>query len=434
MKKSGEKNPRLLAIEALADVLDRKLNLTDSPALQDSPRSRDLSMSRHLAYGVLRWWTALDWLAAQMLSKPLKQRDQDIHRLVLLGLYQLWQDQTAPHAAIHETTECARLAGKPWAVGMINAILRRFQREQEQWIERLNAREERFAHPPWLLKELQTDWPNDWQDIAQANNQQPPLWLRINCRGPGKNEVIERLEDQGFEVESNAFAADAVCITPAVHVTSLPGFAAGHFSVQDPAAQLAVDLLKPEAGERILDACAAPGGKTCHILERQPTCRLTAIELIGRRLELIRQNLARLKLKCALINGDAAKPGDWWDGQSFQKILLDAPCSASGVIRRHPEIKHLRQPGQIADAVNTQHHLLQQLWPLLEPGGILVYATCSLLKDENNRQIKDFLSKHAEAEASAVETGWGRAAQPGRQIFPGEQGMDGFYYAVLQKN
>jgi len=434
LKKPGAKNPRLLAISALADVLDSKLNLTDAPALQDSKKSRDLSMSRHLAYGVLRWWTALDWLATQMLSKPIKPRDQDIHRLILLGLYQLWQDQTPPHAAIHETAECARLSGKPWAVGMINAVLRRFQREQEQWLERLSTRDEQYAHPAWILDALKADWPDQWQNIAEANNRQPPLWLRVNQRGPGKAEVTERLEDQGFEIEPHVFAPDALCMKPAAHMASLSGFVAGHFSVQDPAAQLAVELLNPQPEERVLDACAAPGGKTCHILERQAKARLTAVELNGRRLDLIRQNLKRLKLDCQLVNGDAAKPTEWWDGQRFHKILLDAPCSATGVIRRHPEIKHLRQAGQVAEAVATQRQLLQQLWPLLEPGGILVYATCSVLKDENSLQIKHFLSEHADAEAVDGDLDWGSAQHPGRQILPGEQGMDGFYYAVLRKH
>jgi 16S rRNA (cytosine967-C5)-methyltransferase len=221
---------------------------------------------------------------------------------------------------------------------------------------------------------------------------------------------------------------------PAAHMASLSGFVAGHFSVQDPAAQLAVELLDPQPEERVLDACAAPGGKTCHILERQAKARVTAVELNGRRLDLIRQNLKRLKLDCQLVNGDAAKPTEWWDGQRFSKILLDAPCSATGVIRRHPEIKHLRQAGQVAEAVATQRQLLQQLWPLLEPGGILVYATCSVLKDENSLQIKHFLSEYADAEAEDGDLDWGRAQHPGRQILPGEQEMDGFYYAVLRKH
>ncbi len=433
MKKPAARNPRQLTIAALSDVLDRGLNLTDSPALQDSPRSRDLSMSRHLAYGVLRWLTALDWLAGQMLSKPIKQRDRDVQRLILLGLYQLWQDESPAHAAIHATTECARLVGKPWAVGIINALLRRFQRERELWLDRLSKQDEQYAHPLWMLEKLQADWPQDWQDLVNANNRQARMWLRINCRGPGKLAVIEQLQDQGFEVQNHPAAIDAISITPAAHVNALTGFNAGHFSVQDPAAQLAVDLLDVQTGMHVLDACAAPGGKTCHLLERTPGAIVTAVDHHARRMELVRENLQRLNLNGRLIIGDAAKPDTWWDGIPFQRILLDAPCSATGVIRRHPEIKHLRQAEHIREAALLQQRLLRQLWPLLGPGGILVYATCSVFHDENSRQINNFLVQQNDAEELLVDVAWGHSQQHGRQILPGEQDMDGFYYAVLRK-
>jgi 16S rRNA (cytosine967-C5)-methyltransferase len=428
------RNPRQLAIAALADVLDRGLNLSDSAALQDTRKSRDLSMSRHLAYGVLRWLTALEWLARQLLSKPLKQRDLDIHRLILLGLYQLWQDETAEHAAVHETAECARLTGKPWAVGLVNAVLRRFLREREEWLGKLAGQPERFAHPLWMLEAIQHDWPEYWPAIVTANNQQAPMWLRLNSKEHDRLEITEKLEDQGFEVRSHPSARDAVCISPAVHVTSLAGFAEGYFSVQDPAAQLAADLLDVRAGMRVLDACAAPGGKTCHILERMPAAEVTALDLSAHRNELIQQNLTRLKLSCRLLTGDAALPATWWDGLPFQRILLDAPCSATGVIRRHPEIKHLRTPGQVREAILTQQRILQALWPLLEPGGILVYSTCSVMTDENSNQINDFLFKTTDAQDCTPDASWGHNQKAGRQIFPGEEDMDGFYYAVLRKN
>lgn len=418
---------------AVADVLDQGLNLAESPALQDSVKDRDLSMARHLAYGVLRWLTALDWLAQQLLSKPIKQRDSDIQRLILLGLYQLWQDETADHAAIHEAAECARLQAKPWAVGLINAVLRRFQREREHWLEQLAQQEERFAHPRWMLRQIQGDWPDDWQKIVHANNQPGALWLRINRNGPERISVVERLEDQGFEVQNHPFASDAIHISPAAHVNTLTGFDTGHFSVQDPAAQLAADLLDVKTGMRVLDACAAPGGKTCHLLERTPGIQVTAVDLNAHRIDLIRQNLKRLKLNCTLVTGDAAEPETWWDHVPFQRILLDAPCSASGVIRRHPEIKHLRQADQVISAVHLQQRLLRQLWPLLEVGGILVYATCSVFKDENRHQINNFVAQQENAVEQAANVAWGYSQQPGRQIFPGDEDMDGFYYAVVRK-
>jgi len=426
-------NPRKVAIFALADVLDHGLNLSDSPALQSSTRSRDLSQSRHLSYGVLRWLTALDWIARQLLSKPLKSRDRDLHRLVLLGLFQLWQDETPAHAAIHETAECARLLDKAWAVGVINAVLRRFQREREDWLQRLAQVDEQFAHPQWLLEVLRADWPESWKQIAAAGNQQAPLCLRLNRRVAEAANVIAGLEAQGLSVQRHPVAPDAVSITPAVALETLEGFLAGHFSVQDPAAQLAADLVDAKPGMRVLDACAAPGGKTCHLLERTESLSMTAVEASAKRSALIRENRERLRLACAVITGDASMPHDWWDGIPFQRILLDAPCSATGVIRRHPEIKHLRRPGDVAGAIQLQRKLLHELWPLLEPGGILVYATCSVLRDENNRQISNFLEHHADAQESLPKVDWGQPQQCGRQILPGELGMDGFYYAVLRK-
>jgi len=427
-------NPRQLAIAALSDVLDKGLNLTDSPALNESQKSRDLSMGRRLAYGTLRWLIALEWLAAQLLDKPVKRRERDVQRLIFIGLYQLWQDESPPHAAINETAECARLLGKPWAVGMINAVLRRFQREREPLLARLESCDEQYAHPSWLLEKLRTDWPQNWREMVDANNRQARMWLRVHRGGPGKHEVMAQLEKQGFEVHAHPSAIDALCIEPAAPVQALTGFNAGHFSVQDPAAQMAADLLDVREGMRVLDACAAPGGKTCHILERAPGASVTAIDSQPRRLGLIRENLDRLKLQARLVAGDATDPQTWWDGVPFQRILLDAPCSASGVIRRHPEIRHLRRAGQVGEAAALQQRLLRQLWPLLDAGGMLVYATCSVFHDENSRQINSFLVHQNGAEESVFEAPWGLALQHGRQILPGDQDMDGFYYAVLRKD
>lgn len=427
-------NPRVRAVAALSDVLDAGTNLTDSPSLQGTTQSRDLSMARHLAYGVLRWLIALEWLAKQLLGKPIKARDQDVQRLILMGLYQLWQDETPAHAAINETAECTRHLEKPWAVGLVNAVLRRFQRERSEWLGRLAHCDERFAHPPWMLHKLQIDWPQHWQQVAEANNRQAPLWLRLNRNAPPRDKVIAALEAKGFAAHPHALVADAVRISPAAPVSALPGFEDGHFSLQDPAAQLAADLLDARAGMRVLDACAAPGGKTCHLLERTPGLDVTAVDVSAERLRLVQQNLDRLRLTCTLVAGDASEPVSWWDGIPFQRILLDAPCSASGVIRRHPEIKHLRQAEQVEDAAKLQGRLLRALWPLLDVGGILVYATCSVFLDENSRQINDFLSEHATAKEHTAGLDWARRQTFGWQIFPGDQDMDGFYYAVLVKS
>jgi 16S rRNA (cytosine967-C5)-methyltransferase len=433
LKKPQTTNPRLLAINALSDVLDEGINLAESSSLRSTADSRDVSLGRHLAYGVLRWLTPLEWLAAQMLKKPIKQKDRDIHRLILLGLHQMWKDETPSHAAIHETAECARHLGKTWAVAMINAVLRRFQREHEVLLGRLNEQVEQHAHPGWMLAKIQQDWPQQWHEIVLANNQQADLWLRLKVVESNRSDLIKRIEAEGFQTKTHPVASDGLRVSPAAQVHALPGFKQGHLSVQDPAAQLAADLLATEAGMHVLDACAAPGGKTGHILERTPDITMTATDLSQRRLNLIRENLDRLQLDADLVKADAAEPDAWWDGKPFQRILLDAPCSATGVIRRHPEIKHLRQTGQVKDVIALQQRLLQQLWPLLDVNGILVYATCSIFQDENSNQINRFLKQQANAEEQPISATWGQQQQFGRQILPGEQEMDGFYYAVLRK-
>jgi 16S rRNA (cytosine967-C5)-methyltransferase len=434
MAKPGANNPRLAAVQALADVLDRGQSLADTTALDHGLERRNSAMARHLVYETLRWLTALEWLAGQLLQRPLKPRDKDIKRLILIGIAQLWRADTAPHAAINETAECARLLGKPWAVGLVNAVLRRFQRQGTEWIGKLEAREERLAHPEWLLQRLRQDWPDRWREIAAANNRPAGLWLRVNRASTRRESAVNDLEQGGFEVVPHRYASAAIRVTPPVPVTELPGFDQGQFSVQDPAAQLAAAVLSAQPGHRVLDACAAPGGKTCHVLEQAPGLSLTAIDKSNDRLSLLRQNLERLGLDCDMQAADASKPSAWWDGVPFNRILLDAPCTATGVIRRHPEIKWLRTPEQLEAAVHLQEKLLRQLWPLLETGGMLVYATCSVLKDENERQIRRFVERHPDAQPVELDVDWGVGTDgPGRQILPGDEDMDGFYYARLRK-
>jgi len=429
-------NARLAALSLLASVLEQGNNLSEVPADGMPADARDRAFSRHLAFGVLRWLTALQWLAERLLQRPLKRRDSDIQRLILLGLFQLWQDQAAAHAAVHESAECARLIGKPWAVGLVNAVLRRFQREQDSLLDQLGQHDERFAHPAWLLDALRDDWPDDWQSVLSANNRQPPLWLRLRHDRDSAG-LLREFAAQGFSVAPCAFAPEACLVHPAAAVEALPGFADGRCSVQDAAAQLAAGLLKVEPGQRVLDACAAPGGKTGHLLERLPDLELWAIDRSPERLQRVRENLKRLGLLhypgLHLLAGDATEPGSWWDGRRFERILLDAPCSATGVIRRHPEIRWLRSPEQVKEAVSLQGTLLRTLWPLLQPGGILLYATCSVLRAENSSQLERFVASCPDAAVDDLDVAWGRRSGPGRQILPGEQDMDGFYYARLRK-
>jgi 16S rRNA (cytosine967-C5)-methyltransferase len=436
--KPGSGNPRLVALSALAEVLDDGKSLPESVALghsvDDDGGRRNPSQARHLAYGVLRWQVPLAWLEGRLLDKPLKQKDRDLSRLIWLGLFQLWQDRTPDHAAINETTECARALGKAWAVNLVNAVLRRFQREQESLLAELAAVPEHLAHPAWLLTALQRDWPQHWKAIVAANNQPPPLWIRVNRRITSAAAVAQRLGAAGFSALPHVFAPEALLVSPAAGVSELPGFAEGWFSIQDAAAQLAAGLLDVQPGMRVLDACAAPGGKTCHLLELHPGIHLTALDIYPNRLQRVRENLDRLQLECELRVADAGDPSAWWNGQPFDRILLDAPCTATGVIRRHPEIRHLRQAAQVQEAVRLQQQLLQRLWPLLAPGGMLLYATCSVFQDENSNQVKEFLAGHDDATEQVIDAGWGQATQHGRQILPGDADMDGFYYACLRKH
>ena len=423
-------NARLAALELLSDVLDRGGNLGDTERVDGVARGHAL----YLAYGVLRWYGALDWFAGRLLQKPLRSRDRDIHRLVLIGLFELWRGDTPPHAAIHETAECARRRNKSWAVGLVNAVLRRFQREQSELEHAIAERDERFAHPQWLLDALRADWSRDWPSIVTANNRQAPLWLRLN-RQHDPSETRSRLRADGLDVRRHAFAPDAVRVEPARPASQLPGFSAGRVSVQDPAAQLAADLLVVADGHHVLDACAAPGGKTGHLLERCGELQLTALDRSAARLEKVSENLARLGLtdRARLLTADAAEPDAWWDGRPFDRILLDAPCTATGVIRRHPEIKWLRSPAQVDAALAQQRRLLDALWPLLTRGGMLLYATCSVLRAENERQVRDFLATRTDAAPDPIDGAWGRDTGHGRQILPGEQEMDGFFYARIRK-
>jgi len=437
MRKAPPAGSRLAALKMLESVLNSGGNLTDAESENSPDDARDRAFARHLAYGVLRWLTALEWLADQLLKKPLRQKDQDINLLILIGIFQLWKGDAAAHAAIHESAECARKVGKPWAVSVINAVLRRFQREQADWTARLVNRDEQFAHPAWMLKLLQTDWPREWRQIVEANNQPGPLWVRLN-RNFDTGDTIKGLQDGGFEVDHHPVVDGALKISPAAAVGSLPGFEQGRLSIQDPAAQLVTGLLNLQAGLRVLDACAAPGGKTCHILEAEPNLALTALDLSPARLKRVEENLARLGFKSpgqvTLMAANASETDAWWDGKGFDRILLDAPCTATGVIRRHPEVKWLRSPDQVKEAVNLQSRLLETLWPLIKPGGILLYATCSVLSIENSKQIQRFIGRHPDAELSEINAAWGQNLDYGRQILPGELEMDGFFYARLQKN
>ena len=402
------------------------------PELIEEPRQRSLAME--LVNGVLRWRFRLESLLAKCLSKPLRKKDVDVQLVLLLALYELTELNTPDYAVVNEAVAQVRQMGKQWAASMINAVLRGFIRNRDALLKSVDGDPvARLSHPQWLIDLVRQDWPDQAERILEANNQRPPMWLRINLSKISVNDYLKRLESEGMAAEVHPYAAAALRLAPAVDVSRLPGFNEGLVSVQDAAAQLAAPLLDVQHGERVLDLCAAPGGKTCHILETMPDIDMTAVELQSVRMQRVQQNLERLGLKASLVVGDATDVSGWWDRKPFDRILVDAPCSASGVIRRHPDIKSLRQPDDLDSLADIQQQILQQAWHMLRPGGVLLYVTCSVFRRENQQQIETLLSATATAGESVLDVGWGLACSHGRQLLPGESGGDGFYFARLKK-
>ncbi|MQT84088.1 16S rRNA (cytosine(967)-C(5))-methyltransferase RsmB [Pseudomonas sp. FSL R10-2964] len=429
-------NPRLAAAKALTAVLNGKASLNSSLPLQlDKVEVRDRGLTQDLAFGTARWQPRLSALANKLLQKPFKAADADVEALLLVGLYQLLYTRIPAHAAIGETVGCADKLKKPWAKALLNAVLRNAQRESDALLAELERDPVvRTAHPRWLQKSLKAFWPEQWEAICAANNAHPPMILRVNRRYHSRDAYLQLLVEAGIEAQPCTFSQDGIVLAAACDVRNLPGFAEGWISVQDEAAQLAADLLDLAPGQRVLDACCAPGGKTCHILEVEPKLAgVVAVDLEAKRLVRVRENLERLGLSAELIAADGRDTATWWDGKPFQRILLDAPCSATGVIRRHPDIKLTRQPDDIAALATLQGELLDAMWPTLEVGGILLYATCSTLPTENTEVIEAFLARTPGARELDIAGQFGIKQPHGRQLLAQEGGHDGFYYAKLIK-
>ena len=429
--------PRKIAAQMVLRVLDQgeSLNRLLRPQLAKLSDMRQRALAQELTFGTLRWCHRLEAVLNRLLRKPLKKKDRDVHALLLVGLYQLLYLQMPPHAAVSETVDCVRQMGKEWAAGLINAVLRNAQRQSSTLLKSVDsAAPTRWSHPGWWVRRLQEDWPQDWQRILEAGNQRPPMVLRVNVSRTERGTYLRKLEQQGITAEMSPFADTAIRLEEPAVVESLPGFSQGLVSVQDGAAQLAAPLLKLGSGQRVLDACAAPGGKTGHLFESVPDLgAVTAVDSDERRLRKVRENLQRLQFNAELIAADAADPGAWWDGEPYDRILLDAPCSASGVVRRHPDIKILRHSGDLQTLSQQQLRLLNALWPLLASGGILLYVTCSVFRQENSDVLQLFLDGHHDATEIPLRPHWGKALPVGRQLLPGEHGMDGFYFARLSK-
>lgn len=426
---------RASAAKVLYQVVDKGQSLTSAlPLAQQALPAKDRALLQEICYGVLRWLPRLEFISRQLMSKPLTGKQRPVHFLILIGLYQLKYMRVPAHAAVAETVNAIKVLKSDKLRGLVNAILRNYQRQEAELETQADGNDAcKFGHPGWLIKRIKAAYPDQWQDVLNANNERPPMWIRVNQQHNAQADYQASLRDDEIESDLVNSAETALRLEKPTDVYKLAGFAEGHSSVQDGAAQFAAQFLDAQPNELVLDACAAPGGKTAHILEREPNIKhLVAVDFDETRLARVQENLDRIGLNAELIHGDASKPETWWQGEQFDRILLDAPCSATGVIRRHPDIKWLRRDSDIAALVELQASILDAMWQQLKPGGTMLYATCSILPAENIEQVSAFVARTSDATLIPLQAD----AYPASnwQILPNTEGMDGFFYAKLQKN
>lgn len=422
------------AAKVLFEILENGKSSRDClPKAQERYSEKDKAWLQEMVYGVLRQLPVLQYWLRQLLDKPLKNKYKPIEHLIMLGFYQIAFSRVSIHAAVSETVSATKALNGIALKGLVNAILRNFIRQN--FAEAIpEDKQIRSGLPKWIYKKLLTAYPEKIDSLVEAMQSRPPIWLRVNKQKITLQKYCALLNEQDIGFELSAEHNDGIILSKGQDITTLPGFEQGWFAVQDGAAQLAAGYLEPQENQRILDCCAAPGGKTCHIIETQPNlAECVALDIDAQRAQRIQENLDRLGHKASILIGDAIKIEDWWKGDKFDRILLDAPCSATGVIRRHPDIKWLRKAADIEVLTDLQFQILTQIWKLLKSGGTLLYATCSVLPEENGTQISRFLSENADASLIPI-TKFESDSQPGRQILPGEGQMDGFYYARLLKS
>ena len=419
---------RVSAARVLDVVLHRgrSLKATLAAALPALADPRDRALVEAIVFTALRQRARFDAALEAWLAKPLGARDHELRALLHAGFAQLSLGMP-DHAVVAATVDAARALGRPHQAGLVNAVLRRAQREG------LPAAGDEAAWPRWLAQRIRTDWPGQADAIFAARAEEAPMWLRVHARATTRDGYLERLHEAGIDGQVDASLPDAIRLDAALPVQQLPGFDDGVVSVQDGAAQRVADALSPRPQARVLDACAAPGGKAAHLAERDPSLRITALDVDPRRVRRMQDAFVRLKLDIEAAAADATRPDTWWDGVPFDAILLDAPCSATGIVRRQPDVLLHRRETDIAALVDAQAMLLDAAWPMLAAGGTLLYATCSILREENAAQVEAFLARTADAALEPLEAGFGHDTAFGAQRLPGEAGMDGFFYARLRK-
>ncbi len=436
------KTTRAIAATAVHQVVHSGRNLNDAlgHAGADELEPRDRSFVRALVFGTLRTHLRNRYIISKLVERPFRRRDLIVEALLSTGLFALLDSQQPDYAAVSATVDATRELGRPGMRGLVNALLRRFLRERDDLLAAVQHEPEaRWQHPQWLIERVQQDWPDDWQSILEAGNQQAPMWLRINRMRTTRADWLARANTTSeFATAPLQALPAAVVLAHAAAVDELPGFAAGECSVQDAASQVPAMLLAPQPGMSVLDACAAPGGKTGHLLEwADNAARITALDNSEQRLERVRENLQRLHLSANVVCGDALLPDNWWDGELYDRILVDAPCSAVGVIRRHPDIRFLRRADDVNQLQQTQRALLNRLWRLLKPGGRLLYSTCSVLHAENEDVVAGFLAGENTAVSldlrGLLPAGLTEPADHGAYLLPGRHATDGFYYALMER-
>jgi len=431
-------NIRALAAQCTFSVVDHGKSLGEElPKQLLKVSSKDKGLLQELCYGVLRYLPELEHDVRQLMDKPLTGKQRIFHFLILVGIYQFKYTRIPDHATVGETVAAAQTLKNKHLKGLINGVLRNFQRQKAA---ELTTKSKplpdaiAYNHPSWFIKKIQSAYPDNWPEILSANQEKPPMWLRVNQNHHTVVQYLSLLEQAQITVAIVDDYSGAIQLTKAQDVNNLPGFDQGWVSIQDGAAQQAALILDCQNGDNVLDCCAAPGGKTCHILELNSNITMTAIDIEQHRLQRVHENLSRLNLNATVIAGDAANPQDWCDKNGYDRILLDAPCSGTGVIRRHPDIKWLRKANDIDKLTLLQQQILDSIWLLLKPGGTLVYATCSVLPEENNQQITRFLANNNDAELIEIsDKNKPTSNAIGWQILPNESGMDGFYYAKMTK-
>lgn len=428
----SKNNSRAIVAKVLCALIKDQGSLTTQ--LNNYRDHPEFGLIQESCYGCCRWYFALESLLNELLKKPLKKQDLDIKCLMLCALYQLRELEVAEYAVINEAVSAALVFKKPWAKGLVNAVLRGYQRRRDELEAGLKS-DLALAFPPWLQDEIRVQWPEQAQTILENSNRRPPMTLRVNRARGSREQYLDKLLAGGHAATAGELTESAVYLHRPAPVNELPGFDEGRASVQDEASQLVPQLLQLGLGQRVLDACAAPGGKTCHLLESEHSLTsLVAIDRSRAKLDRIQENLDRLQLQADLLCADAGDTTSWWDGQPFDRILLDAPCSATGVIRRHPDVKILRSLLQVEELCRIQASLLAALWACLQPGGLLLYTTCSLLRQENEETIARFLESTPDAKHEAITADWGVECGFGRQLLPGTSlGPDGFFYSLLRK-